>query len=53
MPRSLGLDSTQLCKANELINIFALAMQADIPAGKLKHALFGYPSLSSDVKFML
>jgi len=39
--------------ADELINIFALAIQADIPAGKLKHALFGYPSLSSDVKYML
>jgi len=39
--------------ADELINVFAVAMQADIPASKLKHALFGYPSLSSDVKYML
>ncbi len=39
--------------ADELINLFALAMQADIPASKLKHALFGYPTLASDVKYML
>jgi len=39
--------------ADELINVFAVAMQADIPASKLKHGLFGYPSLSSDVKYML
>ena len=39
--------------ADELINVFALAMQADIPASKLKHALFGYPTLGSDVKYML
>jgi len=39
--------------ADELINIFALAMQADIPASRLKHSLFGYPTLGSDVKYML
>ncbi len=39
--------------ADELINVFALAMQADIPASKLKRALFGYPTLGSDVKYML
>jgi glutathione reductase (NADPH) len=39
--------------ADELINIFALAMQADIPATRLKHALFGYPTVGSDVKYML
>ena len=39
--------------ADELINVFALAMQTDTPASKLKHALFGYPTLGSDVKYML
>ena len=39
--------------ADELINIFALAMQADITASKLKHGIFGYPTLGSDVKYML
>ncbi len=39
--------------ADELINVFALAMQADIPASRLKHALFGYPTVASDVKYML
>jgi len=39
--------------ADELINVFALAMQADIPASRLKHAVFGYPTLGSDVKYML
>jgi len=39
--------------ADELINVFALAMQTETPARKLKHALFGYPTLGSDVKYML
>ncbi len=39
--------------ADELINLFALAMQTETPASKLKHALFGYPTLGSDVKYML
>lgn len=39
--------------ADEVINIFALAMQADITASKLKHGIFGYPTLGSDVKYML
>jgi len=39
--------------ADELINVFALAMQADIPASRLKHAVFGYPTVGSDVKYML
>jgi len=29
--------------ANELINVFALAMQADIPASQLRPAIFSYP----------
>ena len=39
--------------ADELINVFALAMQTETPASKLKHALFGYPTQSSDVNYML
>lgn len=39
--------------ADELINVFALAIQADIPAGKLKHVIFGYPTLVSDIHYML
>ena len=39
--------------ADELVNVFALAMQADVPASRLKHSLFGYPTLGSDVKYML
>ncbi len=38
--------------AEELINVFALAMQAEIPASALKHAIFGYPTLGSDVQYM-
>lgn len=39
--------------AEELINLFALAMQTEIPASKLKHGIFGYPTLGSDVQYML
>lgn len=39
--------------AEELINMFTLAMQAEIPASKLKHVLFAYPTLGSDVQHML
>ena len=39
--------------AEELINVFALAMQIEIPASKLKHSIFGYPTLGSDVQYML
>jgi glutathione reductase (NADPH) len=39
--------------ADEVINVFALAMQADVPASQLRRALFGYPTLGSDVKYML
>jgi glutathione reductase (NADPH) len=39
--------------AEELINIFTLAMQAEIPASQLKRTLFSYPTLSSDVQYML
>src|SRR5579859_420590 len=39
--------------ADEVINIFALAMQTETPASRLKHAIFGYPTVGSDVKYML
>jgi glutathione reductase (NADPH) len=39
--------------ADELVNVFALAMQVQIPAGKLKHALYGYPTIGSDLAYML
>jgi glutathione reductase (NADPH) len=39
--------------AEELINVFALALQAEIPASKLKQVIFGYPTLGSDVQHML
>jgi len=39
--------------AEELINLFALTMQTGTPASKLKHAIFGYPTLGSDVQYML
>lgn len=39
--------------ADELINVFALAMQAEIPASRLKHVLFAYPTVGSDLKYML
>jgi glutathione reductase (NADPH) len=40
-------------QAEEIINVFALAMQTDIPASALKHAIVGYPTLGSDVTYML
>ncbi len=39
--------------ADELINVFALAIQADIPSTKLKHTIFGYPTGGSDIPYML
>jgi pyruvate/2-oxoglutarate dehydrogenase complex dihydrolipoamide dehydrogenase (E3) component len=36
-----------------LINVFALAMQAGIPASRLKHTVFGYPTIGSDLQYML
>jgi glutathione reductase (NADPH) len=39
--------------ADEVINVFALAMQTETPAGRLRHAIFGYPTVGSDVKYML
>jgi glutathione reductase (NADPH) len=39
--------------AEEVINLFALAMQTETPASKLKHAIFSYPTVGSDVKYMV
>jgi glutathione reductase (NADPH) len=39
--------------AEELANVFALAIRARIPASLIKETLFGYPTASSDLEFML
>ncbi|MEW5804313.1 MAG: NAD(P)/FAD-dependent oxidoreductase [bacterium] len=38
--------------AEEVINIFALVMRLDIPASKLKKAIYAYPSVCSDIEYM-
>lgn len=40
-------------EADELINVFALAMQANVPATTLRDAIFAYPTHASDVHYML
>jgi glutathione reductase (NADPH) len=39
--------------AEELLNVFALAIRAQIPAAALESTLFGYPTAASDVAEML
>jgi glutathione reductase (NADPH) len=39
--------------AEEVINVFALAIQTETPASRLRHAILGYPTVGSDVKYML
>lgn len=39
--------------AEDIINLFALAMRAGLRAPQVKEMLFSYPSHSSDVKYML
>ncbi|MGE3843366.1 MAG: NAD(P)/FAD-dependent oxidoreductase [Vicinamibacterales bacterium] len=39
--------------ADEVINLFAVAMRAGMPAADLKSMLFGYPTNASDVPYML
>ena len=39
--------------ADEVINLFALAMRARLPASGLKEAIFAYPTSGSDVSYML
>lgn len=40
-------------EADELANVFVLAIRAGIPAPVLKEALFAYPTQASNVKWML
>jgi len=39
--------------ADEVINLFALAMRVRLPASGLKEAIFAYPTSGSDVSYML
>ena len=39
--------------AEEVINLFALAIRSGIPAQDLKHMIFSYPTHGSDVSYML
>ncbi len=40
-------------QAEELINVFALAMRAGLGASDLKESIFAYPTHGSDVQYML
>jgi glutathione reductase (NADPH) len=40
-------------EADELINVFTLAMRANVSAETLQHTIFAYPTLASDVSYML
>ncbi len=39
--------------ADEVINLFALAMRARVPAEELRQVLYAYPTYGSDVRFMV
>ncbi len=39
--------------ADEIINLFALAIRSGLRATELKHMLFAYPTHGSDVAYML
>lgn len=39
--------------AEDVINIFALAMRHNIPASELRHMIYAYPSHSSDISYMI
>ncbi|HEY2474791.1 MAG TPA: NAD(P)/FAD-dependent oxidoreductase [Candidatus Cybelea sp.] len=39
--------------AEEVVNVFALAIRARVPAEELKDVLFGYPTGSSDIEYFL
>ena len=39
--------------AEELINLFTIAMQAEIPAADLRRIMFAYPTHGSNVQYML
>lgn len=40
-------------QADEVINLFAVAMRSGVRAADLKHAIFSYPTHGSDVPYML
>ena len=40
-------------QAEEVINLFAVAMRSGMSAANLKHAIFSYPTHGSDVPYML
>jgi glutathione reductase (NADPH) len=40
-------------RADEVINLFAVAVRLRIPARELQQVLFAYPTYGSDVRFML
>ena len=39
--------------ADEVINLFAVAVRLRIPASELKQVLFAYPTYGSDIRFMM
>jgi len=39
--------------AEEVINLFALAIRSGVPATDLKHLLYAYPTSGSDVPYMM
>ncbi|KDP87236.1 hypothetical protein CF70_002640 [Cupriavidus sp. SK-3] len=39
--------------AEEVINLFALAIRANVPAKVLKTAIWSYPTATSDISYML
>ena len=39
--------------AEEVINIFALAIRNEIPAGDVRRMIYAYPTSSSDVSYMV
>lgn len=40
-------------QADELINVFTLAMRTEVSATSLRHTIFAYPTHASDVSYML
>jgi glutathione reductase (NADPH) len=40
-------------QAEEVINLFAVAMRSGMPATDLKHMLFAYPTHGSNLPYML
>jgi glutathione reductase (NADPH) len=39
--------------AEELLNVFSLAIRAKVPISTLRDAFFGYPTASSDIEYMI